>query len=178
MEDARCFCDTDWTVLSLVTGGTMFPPHRTLQQVSWCLFVCWHLMSQCLHCWRILWNRCSLHLPSLCATGTALLEDCFPNPSSDGKARAVLLLLFLLLLICSETLLAQNLAQLLMKKGRSAHVERATRALNYRLMLLKCNYLGHCYHQLLFPLGNKALYDFSCSPIWVFCRLGVNGVAC
>lgn len=26
MEDACCFCATDWTVLSLVTGGTMFTP--------------------------------------------------------------------------------------------------------------------------------------------------------
>lgn len=133
MEDARCFDDKDWTVLSLLTGGAMFPPHSILQQVSWCLFVRCHLMSQCLHCWHILWNRCSVHLPALCATCTALLEDCFPNPSSDGKGQAVLLLLFLLLLICLETLLAQNLAQLLMKKGRSAHVKRASRVLKYRL---------------------------------------------
>lgn len=126
-------------------------------------FVRWHLMSPCLHHWHILWNRCSLHLPTLCATGTSLLEDCFPNPSSDGKGWVVLLLLFVLLLICLETLLAQNLAQLLMKKGRSAHVERASRVLNYRLMLLKHNYLGHCY-QLFFPLGNKALYDILCNP--------------
>lgn len=156
MEDACSFCETDWTVLSLVTGGTMFAPRRILQQVSWCLFVRWHLMSLCLPCWHVLWNRCSLHLPALCATGTALLEDCFPNSSNDGKGWAVLLLLFLLLLICLETLLAQNLAQLLMKKGRSAHVKRASKVLNYRLMLLKHSSLGQCY-QLFFSLGNKAL---------------------
>lgn len=151
--------------------------HRILQQLSWCLFVCWHSMSQCLHCWHILRNRCSLHLPTLCATGTVLLQDCFPNPSRDGKRQAVLLLLFLVLIICLEILLAQNLALLLMKKGRSAHVEIASRVLNYRLMLLKHNYLGHCY-QLFFPLGNKALYDILCNPTWVFCCLGGNGVVC
>lgn len=142
----------------------MFTPHRILQQVSWCLFVGWHLMSQCLHCWHILCNRCSLHLPTLCATGTALLEDCFPNPSSDGKGRALLLLLFLLVLICLETLLAQNLAQLLMKKGRSAHIERASGVLNCRLMLLKHNYLGHC-NQCSFPLVIR-LYMTFCAILY------------
>ena len=38
---------------------------------------------------------------------------------------------------------------------------------SYKLIFLKCNYLGDCY-RLLFPLGSKALCDFLSSSMWSF----------
>lgn len=82
---AYCY-STGSTALSLATVGTDLPPHSVLQQFCWCLCVHEHGSACCRQ--HVLWNRCALLLPAVCATGTALLENWSSKPPMRSTDRA------------------------------------------------------------------------------------------